>query len=104
QLQALKYERIEIADESALLTNLKTQLEKHNKTTFTDTEFASILNHLNKGTVFERAQILRDKFHLIRDNGDSFYVEFFNSKAWCQNEFQVTSQTTIEGSYTNRYD
>lgn len=104
QLQALKYERVEIVDEPALLKNLKVQLEKHNKTTFTDGEFSSILNHLNKGTVFERAEILRDKFHLVRDNGDSFYVEFFNSKAWCQNEFQVTNQTTIEGCYRNRYD
>lgn len=104
QLQALKYERIEITDESALITNLKTQLEKHNKTTFNSTEFAAILNYLNKGTVFEKAEALRDKFHLVRDNGDNFYVEFFNSKAWCQNEFQVTNQTTIEGSYKNRYD
>ncbi len=104
QLQALKYERIEISDESTLLTNLKTQLEKHNKTSYSDTEFSAVLNHLNKGTVFERSEILRDKFHLVRDNGDSAYVEFFNSKAWCQNQFQVTNQTTVEGSYSNRYD
>lgn len=104
QLRALKYERVEVADESALLVNLKKQLEKHNKAIFSDSEFASILNHLNKGSVFERAETLRDKYHLTRDSGDSFYVEFFNSKSWCKNEFQVTNQTTVEGSYKNRYD
>lgn len=104
QLQAMKYERVEVADEVALLANLKTQLEKHNHTTFSNKEFASVLNHLSKGTVFERAQTLRDKFHLVRDDGSSFYVEFFNQKQWCQNQFQVTNQTTMEGNYTNRYD
>ena len=104
QLQAMKYERVEVADEVALLANLKTQLEKHNHTTFSNKEFASVLNHLSKGTVFERAQTLRDKFHLVRDDGSSFYVEFFNQKQWCQNQFQVTNQTTMDGNYINRYD
>lgn len=104
QLQAMKYERVEVAGESALLANLKAQLEKHNHTAFSNKEFAKILNHLSKGTVFERAQTLRDKFHLVRDDGTSSYVEFFNNKEWCQNQFQVTNQTTMEGSYKNRYD
>lgn len=104
QLQSLKYERVEVADESALLANLKKQLEAHNHVTFSDKEFASVLNHLSKGTVFERAQTLRDKFHLVRDDGTSMYIEFFNQSKWCQNQFQVTNQTTIEGSYKNRYD
>ncbi len=104
QLQAMKYERVDVPDEAALLANLKIQLEKRNHTTFSDKEFASILNHLSKGTVFERAETLRDKFHLVRDDNSSFYVEFFNQKEWCQNQFQVTNQTTMEGSYKNRYD
>lgn len=104
QLQAMKYECVEITNESALLSNLKAQLEKHNNTSYSTSEFAAIVNHLNKGTIFERSETLRDKFHLTRDNGDSSFVEFFNSKTWCQNQFQVTSQTTIEGSYKNRYD
>lgn len=104
QLQAMKYERVDVPDETVLLSNLKAQLEKHNHTTFSDKEFASILNHLSKGTVFERAETLRDKFHLVRDDNSSFYVEFFNQKEWCQNQFQITNQTTMEGSYKNRYD
>lgn len=104
QLQEMKYERVVIADEKALLANLKTQLEKHNETTFSESEFQKILNHLAKGNVFDKAKTLRDQMHLVRDNGTSYYVEFYNQKQWCQNEFQVTNQVTVEGTYKNRYD
>ena len=104
QLISLGYEKVLINDEMALLANLKAQLEKHNKTTISDTEFSRILNHLNKGNVFEKAKILRDKYALIKDNGDTSYIEFLDSEHWCQNLFQVTHQVTIEGQYKNRYD
>lgn len=104
QLEDMKYQSVVIADESALITNLKTQLEKHNDTGFSEREFEAILNHLSRGNVFEKAKTLRDKMHLLRDNGEHFYVEFFNQKQWCQNEYQVASQVTMEGSYKNRYD
>ncbi len=48
QLESLKYERITIKDETDLKSNLKKQLEKHNKVTLTELEFKKILNHLNK--------------------------------------------------------
>lgn len=104
QLELQKYERVIIKDDKDLEKNLKTQLEKHNKTTLTDTEFKRILNHLNKGNVFEKAKILRDKFVLPCDDGTSKYIEFLDSEHWCQNLFQVTSQVTVEGQYKNRYD
>lgn len=104
QLVKMKYERVIIRDEKDLLTNLKTQLEKHNQATFSDTEFQKILNTLAKGNVFDRAITLRDKIRIIRDNGKNFYVELLNQKAWCQNEFQVANQVNIEGQYKNRYD
>lgn len=104
QLTSLGYGYIRIKDEHDLLANLKTQLEKHNRTTFTQKEFERILNHLNKGNVFERAKILRDRMQLTRDNGDSSYIEFIQQEHWCQNQFQVTQQVTIEGTYKNRYD
>lgn len=104
QLQDMKYERIAISNESAMVSNLKCQLEKHNKTTFSDNEFAKILNHLNKGNIFDRAKTLHDYMHLVRDDNNSFFVEFLNTREWCQNQFQVTNQVTMEGSYKNRYD
>ena len=104
QLVSLEYERVAVVNEDALLTNLKRQLEKHNKTSFSDTEFKRITNHLNKGTVFEKAKILRDKFALKCDDGTTNWVEFLDTENWCQNLFQVTNQVTIEGTYKNRYD
>lgn len=104
QLERMKYAHVQVADEPALLTNLKAQLEKHNKITLSDREFSKILNHLNHGNVFDRAKTLRDKMHLVRDDGRSAYIEFINQKDWCQNQFQVANQTSMHGSYKNRYD
>ena len=62
------------------------------------------MNILSKGSVFEKAKSLREKQHIVRDNGDNLYFEFMNTEHWCQNQFQVTHQVTMEGSYKNRYD
>jgi type I restriction enzyme R subunit len=104
QLDTQGYERVSIETETELLANLKRQLEKHNKVTFSDNEFSKILNHLNKGNVFERAQTLRDKFNLKRDDDSTLYIEFIDQIEWCQNQYQVTNQVTIKGEYENRYD
>jgi type I restriction enzyme R subunit len=104
QLQKLKYEKVIIKDENALTANLKTQLEKHNNITFSASEFERVLNILSKGSVFEKAKTLRAKQHIERDNGDNLYFEFLNTDFWCQNQFQVTHQVTMDGSYKNRYD
>ena len=104
QLQKLNYSFVEIKDEAALLSNLKKQLEKHNNITFSDNEFERVINILSKGSVFEKAKTLREKQHIVRDNGDNLYFEFIQSEHWCQNQFQVTNQVTMEGSYKNRYD
>ena len=50
QLISLKYEKVDIKDDKDLETNLKSQLELHNKTTISDSEFKRVLNHLNSGT------------------------------------------------------
>lgn len=104
QLQELGYERATIPNEEALLVNLKNQLEKHNGVVFSDKEFEKVLNTLSKGSVFEKAKTLREKQHIIRDNGDNLYFEFLQIEHWCQNQFQVTNQVTMEGKYKNRYD
>ncbi|MEO0845321.1 MAG: type I restriction endonuclease subunit R [Cyanobacteria bacterium J06648_1] len=104
RLKGLGYEPVQIRDSKELKANFKTQLEKHNKTQFSDLEFASILNHLDKGNVFDRAKRLRDKMELNRDDGTTFYLEFLNTEHWCQNEYQVTHQVTNQGKYKNRYD
>ena len=104
QLQKLGYQYVPIIDEKGLLTNLKTQLEKHNHISFSTSEFEKVLNLLNKGSVFEKSKILRQKQHIVRDNGDNLYFEFLNTEHWCQNQYQVTNQVSQEGKYKNRYD
>ena len=106
------YERVVIKEEDNLRENFKRQLEKHNRkelelhgrTAFTDAEFDRILLHLEGGTRFEKSKKLRDLYTLQTDDGENIWVEFLNTKKWCQNEFQVTNQITVEGRKKCRYD
>jgi type I restriction enzyme R subunit len=104
KLQELGYALVYVQNEAELIFNLKQQLEKHNNILFSDKEFEKVLNILSKGSVFEKAKTLREKQHIIRDNGDNLYFEFINTEQWCQNQYQVTHQVSMEGKYKNRYD
>lgn len=105
QLVSNGYDKVTIRDEADLLINLKSQLEKHNNKSFSDSDFQQILNHLTKtNNVFEKAKLLRDRFSFRNDRNEVVYIEFLNMEHWCQNQYQVTSQVTMEGSYKNRYD
>lgn len=111
-LQQMNYEYVQIEEEKNLRTNFKSQLEKHNRkrleeigrTEFTEAEFEKILIYLEGGTRFEKAKKLRDLFPLELDNGERLWVEFLNRTHWCQNEFQVSHQITVEGRKKCRYD
>jgi len=104
QLGRLGFSPVILEDTDALISNLKTQLERFNQLTFSDTEFARILNHLNKGDRFQKAKTLRDYFLLHRDDDTTKFIRFFNMDQWCKNEYQVTHQITQTGRYENRYD
>lgn len=111
-LQKMNYEYVHIEEEKNLPVNFKKQLEKHNKkkleelgrTEFTDSEFEKILIYLEGGTRFEKAKKLRDLFPLELESGERLWVEFLNRTHWCQNEFQVSNQITVEGRKKCRYD
>jgi type I restriction enzyme R subunit len=104
QLSTQGYESVTISDESDLLLNLRQQLGRHNDITFSDREFEQVLNHLNKGNVFDRAKTLRDRMAITRDDETTVWIEFINQHRWCQNQYQVTNQITMTGRYENRYD
>ena len=104
QLAAQGYASIKVPDGAALVANLKAQLEAFNGTTFTAKEFDAILNHLAKGNVFEKAKTLRDRYKLSKEDGESFYVRFFDHEDLGRNLFQVTQQVEQQGSFRNRYD
>lgn len=111
-LQQMDYEYIQIAEEDNLQANFKRQLEKHNRkqlsehgrTEFTGEEFEKILIYLEGGTRFEKAKKLRDLYPLDTSDGKRIWVEFLNRQQWCQNEFQVSNQITVEGRKKCRYD
>ena len=104
QMNGLGFELVQIRDSNELLFNLKSQLELFNKTKFTEKEFDTILNHLAKGSVFDKAKSLRDRYNLTKETGDTFYVRFFDNENWLNNIYQVTNQIKQEGSFQNRYD
>lgn len=97
------YEEVQIRDVDDLINNFKKQIGKFNKIDLGNDEFSKILLHLEGGTVFDKTKKLRDKYELERD-GQTTYISFFNSKDWCKNIFQVSSQITFKGKYENRYD
>ena len=104
QLKGLNYDTIVIPTEEDLLINLKSQLEVFNTTKFTDREFDKIINHLSKGNIFAKAQTLRDRYNLTRDDDTTQYIRFFDDQNSEANLYQVTNQVTIQGKYENRYD
>ena len=104
RLNDLGWASVAIPDNAALESNLRAQLEAHNGLQFSDGEFRTILNHLGKGSTFEKAKTLRDRMALQRDDGTTAYVQFFNGREWCRNRYQVTHQITQEGHYKTRYD
>ena len=111
-LQQMDYEYVQIVEEDNLQANFKRQLEKHNRkrlsehgrTEFTGEEFEKILIYLEGGTRFEKAKKLRDLYPLDTSDGKRIWVEFLNRQQWCQNEFQVSNQITVEGRKKCRYD
>ena len=109
----MSYEYVQIKEESNLYSNFKAQLEKHNakalseigRKTFTDKEFEKICIYLEGGTLFEKSKKLRDLYPMETEDGQHrIWVEFLNKNHWCQNEFQVSNQITVEGRKTCRYD
>jgi type I restriction enzyme, R subunit len=105
QLVAQGYKQTAVTDEASMLANLKTQLESLNEVTLTSGEFTKVLHHLNKSSgVFAKAHILRDRMKLDKEDGETTYLDFFDSENALRNSYQVTQQVKMEGSYKNRFD
>lgn len=104
RLTGLGYAPVTLPNMDAMRTNLRDQLGRHNNVTLSDAEFAKVLNHLDKGNVFDKAKTLRDRMQLTRDDGTPLYLQFLNTQEWCQNQYQVTTQVTVTGHHKTRYD
>ncbi|WP_338840880.1 type I restriction endonuclease subunit R [Acinetobacter lwoffii] len=108
QLKQLGYASVMLKDESQLLSNLKTQVERANGLApLSETEWKQVISFLNTGTVFERAKNLRDLFPVKFDDGTSKHI-FFLSDDPSKNIYQVTNQITIDhrdyNGRTSRFD
>jgi type I restriction enzyme R subunit len=104
QLTTLGYERVGVTDDKALVANFKTQLERLNDVALSDHEYKQILNNINKGSVFNRAKILRDRVTYVDGDGETRTVQLLDGIHLERNVCQVTQQVRMEGRYQNRYD
>lgn len=118
RLESLGYQFVKMNSYDDVLENFRTQLAKFNEkklaekghaASFSDAEFNRIMIHVDNHSVYESAKILRDKFVLELDNGESVYIEFFSADT-DRNLYQVTHQVTMDKAhkddvvYKNRYD
>lgn len=104
QLSGIGYEQVNVTDDAELVANFKLQLERLNQVTLSNHEFKQILNNINKGNIFNRAKILRDRVTYMDASGDTRTVQLLDSLDADKNIFQVTQQVRMEGRYKNRYD
>lgn len=109
QLEDLGYERVSLRNEAQLKENFRNILNERNAdklegTPISDSEFKRIMIDISDKSVFESAQILRDKYVLERDDETKVYLSLMNIKKWCQNTFQVTNQVSVNDTHKSRYD
>lgn len=101
-LQNLGYDYVELRTEQALLANLKEQIEKvNNLPVLSNNEWTQVLHHLKGGTIFDKAQKLRDAKTFTYDDGTEsrhIHLLFENVE---DNVYQVTNQVTIDNRYNS---
>ena len=95
QLVNQNYARVSVTDEASMLSNLKAQLEEFNKVKLTAKEFTKVLHHLNRSSgVFAKAGILRDRMNLDKEDGETVYLEFFDTKNPLRNLYHCLLYTS----------
>ncbi len=105
-LELQGYERIYVSDDKELYDNLKAQLEKLNKVTFTNSEWnrflLEYLNCPNDGLIEKTRKVQEDYIYDFRfDNGLLKNIKIIDKKDISSNHMQVVSQVR-QGR--NRYD
>ena len=104
------YEYLKIHDSTALVNNLRKQLELLNDYKFTDSEWTRFFNtnieNNNDGIVEKTKKIQTDHIQVLkRDNGTSKNISLIDKKNIHNNRLQVINQyVEDDGNYENRYD
>lgn len=110
QLQTQAYEYLTIRDESDLVTNLRTQLEKLNNHHFSDTEwkhfFETEIANQSQGIEEKTTTIQEDYIKILKcDNGTEKNIYLLDKTNIHNNFLQVINQyATDNGVRSNRYD
>ena len=109
QLADQAYEYLPITSEAALVANLRQQLQKLNKITFTDGEWNRFLSTCiapaNDGIVQKTARLQEDHVQVLkRDDGTIRNVQLIDKRSVHNNTLQVINQYEVEGARANRYD
>lgn len=110
QLKRQGYEYVSIKEENALIANLRAQLEKLNRFTFTDNEwerfFKAELAAVGK-SIADKAQTIQTDYikTLKLDDGTERNIYLLNKEDIHANSTQVLNQYSVKaGSHPNRYD
>lgn len=118
KLESIGYEYIDLRNYADVLENFKRQLcklnaskliEKKGSADLSQKELERLLIFVDNKTVYESAKILRDKYILQLDNGETVYLDFFTADS-TRNTYQVAHQITMDPehrddvAYKNRYD
>ena len=103
------YEKFNGKTSDDLYKNLKIQIEKLNKVTFTDEEWkrflAEFLDSPNDGMIEKTRKIQENHIYdFIFDNGHLKNIKIIDKKNIHNNFLQVTNQIRQEGTHNNRYD
>lgn len=104
------YEYLKIHDSEALVSNLRTQLEKLNKYSFTDSEwsrfFSQNIANANEGIEEKSQRIQEDHVQVLkRDDGSSKNIMLIDKNNIHNNYLQVINQYVENGgNFDNRYD
>lgn len=104
QLVGLGYAKADVTDDKQLVANFRIQLQRLNQVDLTNHEFTQILNFINKGNIFNRAKILRDRVPYVNADGETRTVQLLDGLNIENNRLQVTQQVRMEGRYKTRFD
>ena len=109
QLKLQAYEYLPITSEADLIANLRSQLQKLNKTMFSDAEWDRLFNTCiagaNDGIVEKTARIQEDHVQVLkRDDGTIKNIYLIDKQHIHNNSLQVIDQYEVEGARANRYD
>ncbi|SFU61902.1 type I restriction enzyme, R subunit [Nitrosomonas eutropha] len=109
QLQMQAYDYLTITSEVELLVNLRCQLERLNKITFSDAEwerfFTASIAGANDGILEKTARIQEDHIQVLkRDDGSTKNIYLVDKANIHNNALQVINQYESEGARATRYD